>query len=107
VRQYDLCQNRGQSAARAPYLLILQRDDFAVLKTRLVAPVLRLGGEPAMAKLLVPIKIENEDLHVSLPEIFSIDRNALGPVASNASEPDDDSVQHPLPCQSAKGQGPP
>jgi hypothetical protein len=39
-----------------------------------------------MAKLLVSIKIENEDLHVSPPEIFSIDRNALGPVASNASE---------------------
>jgi hypothetical protein len=85
VRQYDLCRNRGRSAARAPYLLVLQRDDFAVLKTRLVAPVLRLAGEPAMAKLLVPLEVENESLHVSLPEVFSIDRNALGPVASNAS----------------------
>jgi hypothetical protein len=83
VRQYDLCRNRGQSASRAPFLLVLQRDDLAVLQTRLVAPVLRLGGEPAITRLFVPIDVENESLHVSLPELFSIDRNALGPVAAN------------------------
>jgi CcdB protein len=93
VRQYDLCRNRGQAAARAPYLLVLQRDDLAVLKTRLVAPVLRLAGEPAMAKLLVPLDVENENLHVSLPEIFSIDRSALGPAAGNASELHNDIVR--------------
>jgi hypothetical protein len=86
VKQYDLCGNRGQSAGRAPYLLVLQRDDLAILKTRLVAPVLRLAGDAIMAKLMVPVHVEAEILHVSLPEMFSIDRNALGPVAGNASD---------------------
>jgi hypothetical protein len=93
VRQYDLCRNPGRSAARAPYLLVLQRDDLAVLKTRLVAPVLRLDGEPAMAKLLVPLEVEDESLHVSLPEVFSMDRSALGPVVGSASELHNDIVR--------------
>jgi hypothetical protein len=95
VRQYEICRNRDQGAARAPYLLVLQRDDFAVLKTRLVAPVLRLDGEPAIARLLVPLEVENESLHVSLPEIFSIDRSALGPVSRSASELHVDIVRAP------------
>lgn len=68
-----------------PYLLVLQRDDLTLLKTRVVAPVLRLKGEPAIAKLLVPLVVLNETLHVSLPEIFAIDRNALRPSAGNVS----------------------
>jgi CcdB protein len=93
VRQYDLCRNLGRAAARAPYLLVLQRDDLALLKTRLVAPVLRLDGEPVMANLFVPLVVEDESLHVSLPEIFSIDRNALGPVAGNHSALRDEVVR--------------
>jgi hypothetical protein len=72
---------------------VLQRDDLAVLKTRLVAPVLRLVKEPAMSRLFVPIDIEDENLHVSLPEMFSIDLSALGPVASHAPELHDDIVR--------------
>ena len=93
MRQYDLCLNRGRGAARAPYLLVLQRNDIALLKTRLVAPVLRLDGEPAIARLLVPLAVEDEHLYVSLPEMFSIDRNALGPVSSNFSHLHDDVVR--------------
>jgi hypothetical protein len=35
-----------------------------------VAPVLRLAGEPAIAKLPVSLDVENKSLHVSLSEIF-------------------------------------
>jgi hypothetical protein len=70
VRRYDLCHSRGRAAARAPYLLAVQLDDLSLLKTRLVAPVLRLAGEPAIAKLPVSLDVENKSLHVSLSEIF-------------------------------------
>ena len=46
-----------------------------------------------MAKLFVPLVMESEDLYVSLPEIFSIDRNALGPPASNVSDLHDDVIR--------------
>ena len=93
MKQYNLCRNRGRGVARAPYLLVLQRDDIALLKTRLVAPVLRLHGEPALAKLFVLLTLEDEELYVSLPEIFSIDCNALGPVTGNASHLHDDIIR--------------
>jgi toxin CcdB len=93
VRQYDLCRNTGRGAKRSPYLLVIQRDMVSALPIRLVAPVMRLPPKSAVTRVMVPVEIEGESLHVSLPELFSIDRAMLGPVAGNLSPLHDDIVR--------------
>lgn len=86
MRQYDLCQNKGRGAKRSPYLLVIQRDMVSALPTRLVAPVMRLQRNGTVTRVMVAVEIEDESLHISLPEIFSIDRAMLGPVVGNLSQ---------------------
>jgi CcdB protein len=83
VTQYDLCRNKGRGAKRAPFLLILQRDAVSALPTRLVAPVMRLAQNEVLTKLMIPINVEGELLHIALPELFAINYSSLGSVAGN------------------------
>jgi CcdB protein len=85
VTQYDLCRNTGPGAKRAPFLLILQRNAVAALPIRLVAPVMRLARNEVLTKLMIPIKVEDELLHIALPELFAINRSSLGNVEANLS----------------------
>jgi CcdB protein len=86
MKQYDLCRNKGRAQARSPYLLIIQRDGVSGLPTRLVAPVMRLTPEAVIARIMVPVDFEDEKLHISLPEMFSIDKGMLGNVVGNLSD---------------------
>ena len=93
MRQYDLCRNRGRGAARSPYLLIIQRDMASVLPTRLVVPIMRLAHRNAITQITVPVLFEGESLHISVPELFSIDASMLGPVVGNLNQLHDDVVR--------------
>ncbi len=93
MRQYDLCRNTGRGAKRSPYLLIIQRDMVSGLPTRLVAPVMRLPSQSVITKVMVPMEIDGESLHISLPELFSIDRNMLNPAVGNLNQLHDDIVR--------------
>jgi toxin CcdB len=93
VTQYDLCRNTGRGAKRSPYLLVVQRDMVSALPTRLVAPVMRLSLKSAVTRVMVPVAIEGESLHISLPELFSIDHTMLGAVVGNLNHLHDDIVR--------------
>lgn len=93
MRQFDVCRNKGRGAARTPYLLIIQRDWVEELPTRLVAPVMRLKSGEIVSRVMVGVDIEGESLLIALPELFSIDRNMLGPVVGNVSGLRDDIVR--------------
>lgn len=93
MRQYDLCRNTGKGAARAPYLLVIQRDSVSALPTRLVAPVMRLSPTEVVTRVMVPVEVGGDQLYIVVSELFAISRTALGTVEGNVAELHDDIVR--------------
>jgi toxin CcdB len=89
---YDVCANRGRNASRAPYFLVLQRDDVDGLPTRIVAPILCIDAREFVTKVMVRVEIAGEMLTLSMPELFSLPARLLGPAVDNLASRHDDFV---------------
>lgn len=82
MTQFDVCRTHG--SAGAPYLVILQSDLAARLDTAVVAPLWPLESQPMPIRKLQPIVTIKAGEHVlSVQEMLSIPRSALGAVVDN------------------------
>lgn len=82
MTQFDVCRARGTGGA--PYLVILQSDLAARLDTVVVAPLWPLAEQPLPIRKLQPLVTLKTGEHVlSVQELLSIPRSALGAVVDN------------------------
>lgn len=82
MQHLDVCRNGdANSAARVPYLLVVQADLLASLATRVVVPLIdraTLPGTPIRG-LMPTFTIEGRVVVASFPELAGVAVAALGP----------------------------
>ena len=85
MAQFDVYRNINSSTAEQyPYLLDIQNDLFASLKTRLVAP---LGAGMSPVRHLNPqFKIEGREVMMCTAEMAGIPLSACGEVVKNLGD---------------------
>lgn len=80
--QFDVCRVRSQGGA--PYLVVLQSDLAARLDTAVVAPLWPVDPRTVPVRKLQPvISLDGQEHLLSVQELLSIPRSALGPVVGN------------------------
>lgn len=84
--QFDLYPQVGLGRDRAPYLLELQSNRTARLRTVLVCPVVAAGQIRHAEKLVVPVDVHQRPHLVVVPELFAIDRLELPQPVANLAE---------------------
>ena len=90
MAQFDIVANPDRTtAARAPYLIILQHDLLSRLPTVIVAPLVKENFAP-VEHFHPQVWVDGEIYRLSTAELFATRRNRLGhPVASGARSRDD------------------
>lgn len=89
IRQVDVFANPRPSRTGIPFFVIIQSSRFATT-TRLVAPLIRAGGQRAETELAPVFSIGDEELYLDPLLIQALPIASFG--ASVASLADDDSA---------------
>jgi toxin CcdB len=78
MRQYAVCKLKSGRFGQGPdYVVILQRDLLAQVRTRIVAPLLPLGQVMATAQLHPKIEIEGKMYVVMMDRLAATDGKLL------------------------------
>ena len=89
MHQFDVCVNGDrQSAARYPYLLVVQTELLAALATRVVVPLaLRssFGGRP-IGRLMPEFNVEGQGVVAVVPELAGVAAHRLGEVVAHVGD---------------------
>lgn len=79
MSQFDVHRTRGEAAALAPYLVILQTDFAADLDTVVVAPLRPAAAiQPKLKRLHVAVDFQDGAYVVAPHEMASLPRTVLG-----------------------------
>lgn len=92
MRQFDILPNPSrETAARVPYLVVLQNDLLRELSTTVVAPLIQKAEFGRPASVLNPVfEVQGEQVVLSVAELAGISRHQLGePVGSVAGRRDE------------------
>jgi hypothetical protein len=81
--QFDIYRNIGAGSGLAPYLIELQHDYLANIKTAVVAPLIPEGSFTPQGRLTPMISVLGASHILSTTELFTIERRRLGPVVAN------------------------
>ena len=86
MSQFDVHRNADRNAETAPYLLNIQHDRFAELRTRVMLPFIRGQLTGPMGRLHVPVTIAGEQFTLSGSELITLEMRRLGPVIQNIEQ---------------------
>ena len=89
MARFDVHANRGASRERMPYLVDVQSDLLAALRTRIVVPLARpeVTGLRSADRLMPTLEVADEALILLTPQLAGISSSELGPaVASLAAD---------------------
>jgi toxin CcdB len=87
MAQFDVYRNpHPATAAQIPYFVDIQAECLDALSTRVVVPLARRDGYPAVSRLSPVFRIEGVELVFATAEMAAVYRHALGePVGSLAA----------------------
>lgn len=85
MRKFDLLSNPNpETAAWAPYLLVLQNDLLDELRTTVVAPLVRESHFGRRAQILNPMfEVRGEPFVLSTAELAGVSSSVLGETVSS------------------------
>lgn len=88
MAQFDVHENRGASRDRMPYLVDVQSELLAALRTRVVVPLARAGttGLRSAERLMPTLEIGREPLILLTPQLAGISRSELGPAVGSLAD---------------------
>jgi hypothetical protein len=78
MRQYAICKiKEGRLGSGPDYVVILQRDLFSDMKTRVVAPLMHLGQVIPAERLHPQIQIDRVEYVIMIDRLAAIDSKLL------------------------------
>ena len=91
IRQFSVFENPSpRSREAAPFIVVMQSHFLEAMHTVLVAPLIRESASCDFSRVSIPVRLQDEDLHLSLAEMAPIRRRDLGqPVADIGAHEDD------------------
>ena len=79
IRQFSVFENPSpRSREAAPFIVVMQSHFLEAMHTVLVAPLIRESGSGDFSRVSIPVRLQDEDLHLSLAEMAPIRRRDLG-----------------------------
>lgn len=79
IRQFSVFENPSpRSREAAPFIVVMQSHFLEAMHTVLVAPLIRESGSGDFTRVSIPVRIQEEHLHLSLAEMAPIRRRDLG-----------------------------
>lgn len=87
IRQYDICKNPDRATRnRIPFFVVLQSDILSTLVTVIVAPLVPLASNVAIARLNPAIELQGKSYCITMQDLAGIPRKRLGAVVANVTE---------------------
>ncbi|MDI1282103.1 MAG: toxin CcdB [Brevundimonas sp.] len=91
MRQFDVFPNPSpRSGVAAPFIVLMQSHFMDLMPTALIAPLIREPRSGDFTKVSIPIRLNDETLHLSLAEMAPILRSALKRAAGSVVPYEDD-----------------
>jgi toxin CcdB len=86
MRQFDIVRNPDPGeAVERPYLVVLQSDLVAGLRSAVVAPLVARAAMEGASRLNPLITVETCEYWFAVHELFAIDRRVLGEAVGSAA----------------------
>ena len=91
MRQFDVFPNPSlRSRAAAPFIVLMQSHFVDEMPSALIAPLIRESRSGDFTRVSVPVRLNNEALHLSLAEMAPIARSDLKRSAGSLLPYEDD-----------------
>jgi mRNA-degrading endonuclease toxin of MazEF toxin-antitoxin module len=87
VRQYDVFSIKKKTpGSKVEFVIVLQSDALSELATVVVAPIVKAGPGPKLKKVMIDLRIGNQDYIILMPELGSFPCRQLGVQETNVAE---------------------
>lgn len=86
MRQFDVVASPETGDPDRPYLLVLQSDLIAELRSTIVAPLIVHARMRGAQRLSPVVTIDGEDYWLAVHELFAVDRRILPQPVANLSD---------------------
>ena len=93
MRQFSVCRLRSEAGrGRETDVVILQHDELASLRTRIVAPLLRPGEVRQVTRLHPMVRLRGTEFLLVMDQLSAVDTTHLGPAEATLAAHRDEIV---------------